>query len=281
MPPTQKLAQAKSLCLSDCIKGSTHVPPKIVIYGRPAIGKTITAAQADAPFFMLSPGETGLHTLMDSGQLRNDIPNIEVGTWADYMGLLEELQTKPHKAQTLIVDTVSGMEPLANNHVRQQDFRGDSGPKDFQAYMAGYRAVAMGAWKESLAALDRIRVLRKMLIVLLAHTGTQKVANPSGGDYSKWAPAFAGHWAWDITYGWADAVLFADYDLAVSKDREKDPKGKASSSGTRWLYADWSPDYDAKNRFAMPAAIEMGTKPQEAWQKISQYITNNTTKEQE
>jgi hypothetical protein len=196
-----------------------------VIYGRPAVGKTSMAAYATKPIFLMSPGETGLNTLMSSGQLSGEIPNLEIDCWENYLGMIDQLTTEKHGRETLVVDTINGMEKLANVFTCNRDYGGDFGEKGFMSYQSGYRAVAMGAWKESLVALDKLRRERNMLIVLLAHTGAAKVPNPMGVDYQKFAPAFDGRWAWESTYAWADVVLFADFDFDVIKEKGE-TKGK-------------------------------------------------------
>jgi hypothetical protein len=256
------------MSISDIHKGGSGLPPRIVIYGRPAVGKTSMAAASENPVFLMSPGETGLHSLIDSGQLSADIPNVEVPDWPNLMGLIEELTTKEHQRKTLVLDVANGFEKLANEFTRNRDFPGENGDKEFVAYMAGYRTCAMGAWKELQVALDKLRRAKSMMIVLLAHTGITKVANPSAADYTKWAPNFDGHWAWDATFAWSDLTLFADYDMSVIKDKPKDPKGKAVSSGRRFLHTAWSPDYDAKTRYVMPDDIEMGSSGAEAWSNL-------------
>jgi hypothetical protein len=230
------------------------------------------AANAENPIFLLSPGETGLHSLIDSGQLPADIPNKEISDWQECMAYIEALTAEQHGRKTLVVDTANGMEKLANVFTRQRDYPGENGDKEFIAYQAGYRTCAMGAWKEFHVALDKLRREKKMMIVLLAHTGVAKVANPSGGDYSKWAAAFDGKWAWEATYAWADCVFFADFDLTVSKENKKDAKGKAYSSGRRYLHTSWAPDFDAKTRYPMPPEIEMGDDGATAWANILEAI---------
>jgi hypothetical protein len=269
MTPTARHANGPKLSLSDVKKGGSGLPPRIVIYGRPTVGKTSVAAACESPIFLLSPGETGLHTLIDSGQLPADIPNIEVPDFANLLGMVEELTTANHQRKTLVLDTANGFEKLANEFTRRRDYPGENGDKEFIAYQAGYRACAMGAWKELLVALDKLRKAKAMMILLLAHTGIAKVANPSAADFTKWSPAFDGHWAWDRTYEWADVVMFADFDVSVVKEQKKDARGKAYTSGRRYLHTAWSPDFDAKTRYPMTAEIEMGDSGSEAWANIT------------
>jgi hypothetical protein len=220
----------------------------------------------------MSQGETGLHTLIDSGQLSGDIPNFEIPNWESYIGLIEDLTEKNHTSKTLVVDTINGMEKLANVYTCLKDYGGDMGEKGFMSYQSGYRAVAMGAWKESLVALDALRKAKEMTIILLAHTGAAKVPNPSGLDYQKCAPAFDGRWSWDATYAWADVVLFADYDIIVEKEKGES-KAKGKGGNNRIFRTNWEPGFDAKNRHNLPDEIPMGNSGREAWNNLQEHLT--------
>jgi hypothetical protein len=79
----------------------------LIFHGQGGIGKTSFAAHSTKPFFLLSPGETGLHTLIDSGQLP-PIPNIEVHEWPNLMSLIDELTTTDHEYKTLVLDVLDG-----------------------------------------------------------------------------------------------------------------------------------------------------------------------------
>jgi hypothetical protein len=250
--------------------------PRVVIYGRPAVGKTSIAAYAPHPFFLMSPGETGLHTLLDSKQIQHEVPNLEIDCWENYLGILEQLTTEKHGGETLVVDTINGMEKLANVFTCNRDYGGDMGEKGFMSYQSGYRAVAMGAWKESLVALDRLRSTRGMMIVLLAHTGAAKVPNPMGMDYQKFAPAFDGRWAWETTYAWADIVLFADFDIAIAKEKGE-TKAKGRGGDRRVLRTNWEPAFDAKNRHGFGSEIDMGNSGQEAWNNLAAALNGKAT----
>ena len=205
---------------------------------------------------------------MDSNQIAAEIPNIEIDCWENCLGMIGELTTEKHGRKTLVVDTINGMEKLANIHTCNRDYGGDIGEKGFMSYQSGYRAVAMGDWKELLIALDKLRVERQMMVILLAHTGAAKVPNPMGMDYQKFAPAFDGRWAWDSTYAWADIVLFADFDVAVMKEKGES-KAKGRGGDRRVLRTNWQPGFDAKNRHGFLDEIEMGNSGQEAWNNLA------------
>ena len=267
----------KKVSLSSFQKGSTKLPPRILIHGRAGVGKTETAASAESPVFVLSPGETGLHTLMDAGRIPETIANFEAHDWPEYMGTIEALTNDAHHAKTLVVDVISGMDKLANTHVCATDYANDMSGKGFMNYQAGYRTVAMGIWKSMLAALDKLRTERQMMIVLLAHTTVANHKNPTGDDYQRWIPAFDGRPAWEATLAWCDMVLLADYEVFTKKDNpDKNAKAKAVGGDRRFFRTCWNPAWDAKNRHGLAAEIEMGDSGTAAWANLMAAMKPNT-----
>jgi len=211
----------------------------------------------------LSPGETGLHTLIDAGLL-SDVPNLEVHDWESVLGIVDELTTKETPYQTLVVDVIDGIEKLACQHVCDTDYQGDWSERGFMGYQRGYSAMAAGPWRGLLASLDKLREVRRMAIILLAHTGVGNFANPNGADYSRFLPDMHKS-AWQLTYGWADIVLFGDRDIIVEKERKNDAKGKATGGSIRTMHTEYDAAFDAKNRHNLAPEIDMGESGKEAW----------------
>ena len=267
----------RKITLSDFLKGSPNLPPRITVHGRAGVGKTEFAASSPEPIFLLSPSETGLQTLMDAGQVDPSIYSIECQEFSDLLGAIEFLRTEKHNRQTAVIDTINGMEKLANVQVCNSDYSGDMSAKGFMNYQAGYRTVSMGVWKQLLSALDRLRVERKMRILLLAHTGVANHKNPQGDDYMRWIPQFEGKAAWELTYGWSDIVLLADYEVETKKEGDRNAKAKAKGGDYRLFRCNWSAAYDAKNRYCLPDEIPMGSSGREAWQNLTEAIAASKT----
>lgn len=256
-------APGKRLTLADSIKGGKQLPSRLIFHGVAGIGKTSFAAQSPNPFFLLSPGETGLHTLSDQGLVSKEIPNIEVAEWDDVLAIIEELRTTEHDRKTLVLDVVDGFEKLCNQYVCMKDYAGDWGTKGFMSYQQGFRTVAAGPWKQFLQELDRLRETKRMAIVMLAHTGIGNFNNPAGADYNRFNPTLYKD-AWELLFGWADIVLFGNRDVTASKEKGAS-KAKASGGQSRILYTEFDAIADAKNRHNLPPEIDMGNSGQEAW----------------
>lgn len=246
--------------------------PRLMIVGRPSVGKTSVAAQADSPVAILSPGETGLQTLIDAKQLPAEIPSKEVEHFQQVLWIIEDLIEKQHGRKTLFIDTANGIERLANEMICARDFDGDQ--KKFMNYQNGYAAVGMGPWKQLLVALDELRTKRQMQIILLAHTSVKNHKNPGGEDYQRWVPAFDGKQTFEMTVQWCDAVLFADYEVHTAEDKAK--KVKAHGGDRRFFRCNWTAAIEAKNRLGLPDEIEMGDSPAAAWKNLTDAMKPQT-----
>jgi hypothetical protein len=265
-------ATAQRRTLADAINGGRQLPSRIVLHGQGGIGKTSFAAFAPRPFFLLSPGETGLHTLADAGLVAG-IPNIEVNDWSELLDLINQLIESDHDYKTVVLDTIDGFEKLANQYVCNADFNGDWGEKGFMGYQRGYKVVASGQWRMLLAALDKLRTVRGVRPICLAHTGVGNIKNPEGPDYDRWLPDMYKD-AWQLTSAWADIVLFAQPVVEVVKEKgSRNNKGR--SSGHRVLVTEWQASADAKNRHNLSPEIDMGQTGAEAWANFVEDVKNS------
>lgn len=226
------------------------------------MGKTSFAAHAPKTFFLLSPGETGLHTLIDSGQLP-PVDNLEIHRWEDLLAIIDELTKSPIEYQTIVFDTIDGFEKLANRFVTDTHFKGDDGEGGFIGYQRGYKVVANGPWRELLKEIDRLRSEKRVGIILLAHTGVINFQNPNGPDYNRYTPGMNKE-SWELTQAWADIVLFGQPEVVVAKDKA-DRKSKGRGVSGRVMYTEFGPIADAKNRHGLASEIEMGNSGKECW----------------
>jgi len=244
-------------------KSGRGLPSRLLLHGVEGIGKTSFGAHAPSPIFIMAKGETGLETLIDSGQLK-DTPHLpEIQNWQDVLSALEWLTTSDHDHKTLVLDTMNGLERLCHENVCARDFNGDWGETGFTGYQRGWE-VSLADWRELLVALDRLREQKLMSIIALTHTKVTPFRNPEGADYDRYAPDMH-HKTWGLTHKWADIVLFANYHTVVVKDTEKAKKGKAHGGQQRTLHTVRHAAYDAKNRNGLSETIDMGDDGATAW----------------
>lgn len=260
--PAEQQRTFTRLSLANAIRTGKQLPSRLILHAQGGMGKTSFAAQAPKPFFLLSKGETGLHTLIDSKQIP-ETPSVEVEEWEQVAPLLDELERTDHGYQTLVLDVIDGFEKLCNSFVCDTQYGGDWGTKGFADYAKGNRYVAANPWRQLLVALDRIRETKRMSIIMLAHTAQAAFSNPTGTDYTRYVPNLYKD-VWQLTYDWADIVLFGQPVVSASKEKG-DKKAKGYGGETRVFRTTWDAAFDAKHRHGLPPEIEMGSTPQEAW----------------
>lgn len=258
------------------LSSATNKPPDrpaaVVIGGQPGIGKSSLAGNIPGMLAIPIGSENTWPQLKSIGAVPADLPVIPEPpqTYEQVHELLAELATAEHSYKGVIIDTVNVVEKLCQLHVCLRDFKGDMGPQGFNNYGKGYDASA-SEWKTFINALDRVRT-RGLRVILLAHVKVKTFTNPLGADYDRYILDLHEK-VLAITNGWADAVLFANYFVAV------DEKGKGKGGRDRFLYTEYSPAYDAKNRFNLPAEIPMGKSGAEGWKNLSDAIKGGRKKE--
>lgn len=259
--------------LSDVTGKGNNLPNRYVIHAVEGFGKTSFGAQTPKPIFLMTKGETGLETLIDSGRLP-EVPHFpEIQDWESLLGAIETLAVEEHEYKSLVIDTINGAERLCHEFVCVRDFGGDWGERGFTGYMRGYE-VALGEWRLLLNALDRLRETKRMAIVCLCHTKVKTFRNPEGADYERYQADMHDK-TWGLSHKWADVVLFGNFEVTVMDGRKEaasDKKGKGVGGKSRMIYTERSAAYDAKNRLGLPPEIEMGTSPQEAWANYVQAV---------
>lgn len=214
----------------------------------------------------MSPGETGLETLMDAGQV-GDVPHFpEVESWADVKGMIQQLIDGEHQHKTLVIDTMNGLEALMIRDVCAEHFGGEM--VNYNAFGSGSK-VSNPEWVGFLGLLDRLREKRRMSIIGLCHAKPKLQNNPGGVDYDRWQPTFLTDTIWDKTYGWFDTVMFGTFDTIVKGDSPKATKGKAKGGVQRSMYIGPNAGWYSGSRYALPDSIDMGESGKEAWDNFA------------
>lgn len=263
--PTRLAGNARKLSLNDLRTSGRKLPTRVVMHGVDGVGKTSFAAHAPKPVFLMTRGETGLETLIDSGQLPEVAHFPESQTWDELMAACDVLATEDHDYKTLVLDTGNGAERLCHEEVCRREYKDDWGAKGFTSYQQGFE-VSLADWRLFLSKLDAIREKRMMAIIVLCHTKIGTFKNPGAADYDRYEGKMHAK-TWGLLKEWSDIVLFADYEVEVLQDKRPDAnkKGKAVGGQTRLMHTERTAVYDAKNRHGLPEEIEMGTSGQTAW----------------
>lgn len=237
---------AKKMGLQSVSKGKLDEPIRAVIWGPAGLGKSTFASQAPSPIFL--PTEDGTAQL-DVARF----PRPE--SLADCIEAVRTLTDEAHEYQTLVVDTLTHMEPLVWRSAIDANNRTTKGAKATNidevrgGFGKGYDA-AVDEWRLFLAALERLRAKKRMHVVLIGHATVKNFKNPEGPDFERYELQLEKKAA-GLFREWVDAYLFATYEAYADKD-DKTKKAKGISTGARIVRTNWTAAYDAKNRYALP-----------------------------
>lgn len=257
-PPPVKLAK-----IPRGIRGA-----RIIINAVEGWGKTTFGGNAPAPAILMARGETGFRTLREAGRVP-DSDAAELTSWNATLRMIESLVGSDYK--TVVLDALGGFERLCHEHVCARDFNNDWGEKGFLAYGRG-PDVSVSEWLLLLQRLDRLLDEGKS-IVILSHAKPRTFKNPMGADFDRYT-ADCHEKTWGVTHKWADAVLFGTF-LTVALEKRGSTRAKGAGGTERVIYTERTDAYDAKNRYGMPAQIDVNDKPDEMFSNIWNYIGGN------
>ena len=226
--------------LTSVTRGVVKRPHYILVHGMPGIGKTVFASKAPSPIFLCA--EKGTHHL--------DVARLELSNFEDFLGAIAELRSQQHDYKTVVIDSVDHLEPLIFQEVckaKEKKSIEDIG------YAKGY-IFALEYWSKLVSALENLREEKDMNIILLAHTEVKAHNDPQLPEpYDRYIVKLH-HKAANLLIDRVECVLFANYFTHLE---EKNGKSKAYGDGTRLLFTEPRPAYQAKNRFELPHKLPL------------------------
>jgi len=239
------------------VQRSVQLPPRVVLYGVPGIGKTTLAAASRNPVFL--PVEDGL------GQL--EVPAFPRPTsFSDCIEAVSSLVEDDHDFETLVVDSLDKLEPLLWDHVIETvpHEKGNQVERIEQyGYGKGYTH-ALNEWRSLLRGFDVLREQKGMSIILIAHSAIVKFDTPDSDPYDRYQLRL--HKSADACVSdWCDAMLFANYKVAVVDKAGSDRK-RAVGKGERLCHTQERPSFRAKNRYSMPETLPL------EWTEIESFL---------
>jgi hypothetical protein len=243
--PLPKTTAPSRMQLSTITRGRVGRPMRVLLYGTEGIGKTTFASNAPAPIFLAS----------EDGTSELDVARFPVPkTWQDVLDAVAELTTAEHDYHTLVVDTLDWLEPIVWAHVVVEARNPKIKSIDDIGYNKGYNA-AYDVWRVFIAALERLRNVRGMHVVLVAHAWIKTFHNPEGEDFDRYEMK-PHKLAAGALKEWSDAVLFAKYETFAHKD-DKTKRVRGVSSGARIVHTQRVAAWDAKNRYDLPETLPL------------------------
>ena len=249
--------------LKSITTGKASKPPRIVLYSIEGMGKSSFGASALNPIFIQT--EDGLDEI--------DVAKFPKATsFEDVMNQLRTLYTEKHDYKTVCIDTLDWLEPLIWGAVSV--LHGKTNIEDI-GYGKGY-TYALDQWARLLKALDCLRDDKGMAIILIAHAEVKRFDSPETEPYERYQLKLHKTSAAKIVE-WADAVLFANYQIFTEKTdvgfNKKVVRGKGGQN--RVMYAEERPAYKAKNRYGLPD--ELPFIKGEAWNTLVTAIKESRT----
>jgi len=240
------------MSLLDQVKGKKEIKPLTVLfYGVHGIGKTSFASGAEKPIFI---GVEENHEF--------DVSRFPaVKSWTQLKDQLTSLMKEKHDYRTLVLDTIDGLEEIAQKEI----LSGKDAQKSMATALGGY-----GKAYEKMADMfielrdNYIVKLRDagMQIIILAHSEKSKFEDPMLAiNYDTYSTAI--HKACKhIFQDWCQAILFSNYDL-VRAENSSGKEYAESMDGKRVIYTEERPSHVGKNRFDLP--YELDFPKQGAW----------------
>lgn len=223
--------------------GTRNEKIKGLLYGVPGIGKTTFASKWEKPLFL--DLEHGLP------------PNLEVAyedpapsTFEEFRTVLRNF-TAGDQVRTLVIDSADWLENMMIRQICHNE-NIDSLEKFGGGYGKGWTKLCE-VWSALLDQLDRIRIQQDVNILFIAHSKIKRYEPADMMPYDRYTLVQNEKTA-DILKKWSDLILFVKYDVQLVDSR--DAKTKAITNGKKYMYTDFHPCWDAKNRFGLAPKLE-------------------------
>jgi hypothetical protein len=220
------------------------LPPRVMIYGPPGVGKTTLASEFPDPVFLqLEDGTPG------------DIELASFGLLTDYDQVIEAIGTlysEEHDRKTVVVDSIDKLEPRVWDKTSSENGWASI---ETPGYGKGY-VEADRIWRDLLEGLNALRQDRGMTIVLLSHAHVTNFPNPAGSEYPRWDIRLHKR-ALGLVQDEVDVILLVNQEATVKQEESGFGKKRSHAAGgsTRWIYCDGRPAWVAKNRYSMPDKV--------------------------
>lgn len=239
VPKKEPPAKAPSkMLLSNVSTGRQERPLRIIMYGTSGVGKS-------------SWPRKGIYIEKEDGTSNLDVARFpEPATWADVLEAIRVLTDEEHPYESVVIDTLDWMEPLCWQAVCAR--AGVTSVEDMP-YGKGFSA-ALDEWRILLARLERLRAVKKMHVIMLAHAWIKPFKNPAGDDFDRYEMKLHAKAA-GLLKEWADVVLFATFETHTHKNKQQQVKG--IDTGARIMHTQRRAAWDAKNRFDLPEVMPL------------------------
>jgi hypothetical protein len=243
MEKEKKETEKNKFDLSRLVKGVVKKPRKLLLYGRPKTGKSPFVGSGKGVFLMYTENRVD-HV---------DCLKLPVKSIDEIYGALEAVCKKEIKCDTIVIDTISELEPMLwRNICEKKGFSSlfDEIDKNVN-FGRGMLVHAVEGWRKFLAHLDLVRD-RGFNIVLVAHDVTVRNDPPEGNPYDM-ATLNINKYGSEVVIRWADVVAYMSRRVLTRSKGDRQPDGaagKAIESDDRMIYVEGrNPAYLSGNSF--------------------------------
>ena len=229
-------------------------PPITLLMGVPGVGKTTFASRAPNPVFLCA--EDGMGLIQAPSLDLSKAPEGEASKSFDLvMQALEELYVDGDEFSTVIVDSLTALEPMIWAKVCA-----DNGWATIETpgFGKGYVAVDL-QWRRYHEGIRALRDDKNKIIVQIAHSKVVRFENPeTDAGYDRYEIKLHKSAA-AACMEMSDNVFFCNYRVnTVSKDAGFGKKlTRGTGRGQRLFYTQEMPAFLAKNRYGLPRSLDM------------------------
>ena len=242
--------------LADIKTKATLKPPRILIHGKPGVGKTTIASEFPEPIFLMTEDGLGVIDVAHTDLLKN---------YDDIIEILKSLLAGDHKYKTLVIDSLDHLEPIIfDKTCKVEGFKDINEP----GYGKGF-SLSLKYTREIIDLLNQLREQKGMIICMLAHSVIKRFEDPTSEAYDRYEIKL------NAKHGFlylevSDIVGFADFKTGTVVEKSRGgERTRAVSTGQRVLHVEERPAFLAKNRYSLPAELPL------KWDAIKKAIKNN------
>jgi hypothetical protein len=184
-------------------------PPRMLLCGVEKIGKSTFAGESPTPVFLPIRGEEGIDDLAVAR-----FPTCS--SFDEVLAALHALAAQKHEYETVVIDSVSTLEPLVWDAVCKSEGV-DSIEKVGGGFGKGY-IEAVNKWRLIMDALDALRA-QGLASILIGHVVVRTFADPTNESYDQYQLDLHRHAAAALMR-WSDCILFANARALIRKESE-------------------------------------------------------------
>lgn len=195
--------------LSSISRAKRDRAPRILLCGIQKIGKSTFAAGAPDAVFIPIVREEGIDAL--------DVATFPVcKSVDDVIAAIGVLYTTDHPHKTVVIDSLSTLEPLVWAEACARNDNVKSIEKIGGGYGKGY-VEALNVWREILDGLDALRNDKGLTVILISHVRVKTFNDPTADAYDQYQIDLNDK-ASAMFERWADCILFAGSKTIVKTE---------------------------------------------------------------